>query len=218
MTASAINRLLCAADEEAQRLGQGYVGPEHLLLALLRDEEGPACRALATCGARLVYARAAVTRLIAAGLLPDAASDADLLAGFGIDLKAVQRRADATFGADAVDHALRRSSPRPHRRGTPTRNPLCGRPVLVKRALELAAREAAALEDEVCAGHVLLGVIADAYDKFGSDLGRRGRAVLRELGFSDRSPHPLGLLLDELAISPRALHDATLAELLREAV
>lgn len=216
MRAVAIDDLLGAADEEAERLGQGYVGPEHLLLALLREGRGPADRALAVCGVQLASVQAAVTRLIADGELPATTSDAELLAGFGVDLEAVRRRADAAFGAEAVDNVVRRSG-RQRRRRTP-RNPLCGRPVLVKRALELAAQESVALDDDLCGGHVLLGLIADGQERFGSDLSRRGRAVVRELGFPDGSSHPFGLLLDELDVTPLMLRNATLAELLREAL
>ncbi len=215
---SAANHLLAAADDESARLGQGYVGPEHLLLALLHERDGPASRALTACGVWLGSAQTAVGRLVSDGRLPGAASDADLLAGFGIDLAQVHRHAEARFGADAVDEATRPTSHRWGRRRVAPRNPLCGRPVLVKRALALAAAEAAALDDEVCSGHLLLGLLADAQDSFGSDLGRRGRAVIRELGFSDGSRHPLGLLLDELAVSPLTLRNATLAELLGEDV
>jgi hypothetical protein len=35
---------------EARRLGHGHLGPEHLLLSLLRDAEGSACRALRAIG------------------------------------------------------------------------------------------------------------------------------------------------------------------------
>ena len=38
--------VLLYSREEAERLGNNYVGPEHLLLGILRDGEGPAVTAL----------------------------------------------------------------------------------------------------------------------------------------------------------------------------
>ena len=44
-------RALNAAQEEAQRPGQNYIGTEHLLLGLTREETGPAALILENLGA-----------------------------------------------------------------------------------------------------------------------------------------------------------------------
>ena len=49
----ATKRALRVAVEEADSLGQKHVGPEHLLLAVFRDESTQAWRTLQDTGARL---------------------------------------------------------------------------------------------------------------------------------------------------------------------
>jgi Clp amino terminal domain, pathogenicity island component len=63
---------------EASRLHHSYVGPEHLLLGLLRQGDNPAARVLVAHGLDLETARAEVDRLIAQGVLPGPPSDAEL--------------------------------------------------------------------------------------------------------------------------------------------
>jgi hypothetical protein len=63
---------------EASRLHHRYVGPEHLLLGLLRQGDNPAARILVAHGLDLATARAEVDRLIAQGVLPGPPSDAEL--------------------------------------------------------------------------------------------------------------------------------------------
>lgn len=63
---------------EASRLHHPYVGPEHLLLGLLRQGDNPAARVLVAHGVDLETARAEVDRLIAQGVLPGPPSDAEL--------------------------------------------------------------------------------------------------------------------------------------------
>jgi hypothetical protein len=63
---------------EASRLHHPYVGPEHLLLGLLRQGDNPAARVLIAHGLDLETVRAEVDRLIAQGVLPGPPSDAEL--------------------------------------------------------------------------------------------------------------------------------------------
>jgi hypothetical protein len=63
---------------EASRLHHSYVGPEHLLLGLLRQGDNPAARVLVAHGLDLETVRAEVDRLIAQGVLPGPPSDAEL--------------------------------------------------------------------------------------------------------------------------------------------
>jgi excisionase family DNA binding protein len=55
------------AVQEAQALGHHYIGTEHLLLGLLREEEGLACQVLLKSGVTLEKARELVKQLLATG-------------------------------------------------------------------------------------------------------------------------------------------------------
>src|SRR5262249_31881806 len=62
------------AIEEARNLNHNYVGTEHLLLGLLREEEGVAAQVLMNMGLELARVREEVLKLLGHGLLPDAPS------------------------------------------------------------------------------------------------------------------------------------------------
>ena len=55
------------AQEEARGLKHDYVGTEHLLLGLLREEEGRAAKVLASLGVTFESARRQVVRIVGAG-------------------------------------------------------------------------------------------------------------------------------------------------------
>jgi ATP-dependent Clp protease ATP-binding subunit ClpC len=55
------------AQDEARTLRHNYIGTEHLLLGLLREDEGLAARALGSLGVRLEEVRAQVARIIGQG-------------------------------------------------------------------------------------------------------------------------------------------------------
>jgi ATP-dependent Clp protease ATP-binding subunit ClpA len=59
-------RVLEFSFEEANDLGHNYIGTEHLLLGLIREEEGFAAQALRTLGVGLEAARGEVAKLLAA--------------------------------------------------------------------------------------------------------------------------------------------------------
>jgi len=61
------------AQEEARRLGHDYVGTEHILLGLLREQEGIAARVLASLGVTLDGARGHLARTIGRPGAPAAA-------------------------------------------------------------------------------------------------------------------------------------------------
>ncbi|NLD73351.1 MAG: ATP-dependent Clp protease ATP-binding subunit [Chloroflexi bacterium] len=61
---------LTMAQEEAQRMNHPYIGTEHLLLGLLREEEGIASRVLTELGLSLGQARRAVERIVGRGETP----------------------------------------------------------------------------------------------------------------------------------------------------
>jgi ATP-dependent Clp protease ATP-binding subunit ClpA len=140
-------QVVVRAQEEARQLHHGFIGCEHLLLALSGGQDTPAAAALTAFGVRTAELRQRLAQLTgpAAGKL-----DAEALAGLGIDLDSVRRAAEASFGPGALDHPPR-GGPRPgHIPFTP----------LAKKSLELALRAAARRKDhEITPGHLLLGVI-----------------------------------------------------------
>ena len=81
------DRVLDLAREEADRFGHRYLGPEHLVLGVLRDGGSGASRVLEAHGVDLTAARAELRRLAQRGLVPGPRpSDAELLDTLGIDL------------------------------------------------------------------------------------------------------------------------------------
>jgi ATP-dependent Clp protease ATP-binding subunit ClpC len=57
-------KVIDLAVQEAKRLKHRYIGTEHLLLGLVREEEGPAAKALVSFGVTLDAARAQVVQLL----------------------------------------------------------------------------------------------------------------------------------------------------------
>lgn len=91
------------AGEEAGRLGQVYLGDEHVLLGLLRYGHGPAAALLAEAGATLAGARAALAGLQARGLTPGTfPGSPQALQALGFSAAEIRQRLTAAFGADAV--------------------------------------------------------------------------------------------------------------------
>ena len=145
-------RVLDLPREEAERFGHRYLGPEHVQLGLLAEGRS------GVAWARRVRP-----------------SDAELLGSLGIDLDTVRHQTEQTFGVHAVGEATWRVTRRRWWRGARVVwTPLCGPPLVAKRALQLASEQAQALNDrEVRPEHVLLGVCADARQP--ADMVRRSR-------------------------------------------
>jgi ATP-dependent Clp protease ATP-binding subunit ClpA len=159
--------VVIAAQRHARRLGDDHVGDEHLLLGLLAGDAergGVAAEVLAGLDVTSdAVERELVARRPRTGRLGPA--DAEALWTVGIDLEAIRRRVEETFGAGALDRAHRR--PRGH---LPFEKP-------AKRALEGALREAVALGDRhIGSEHILLGLLRQPD---GSAV-----AILRALGAS----------------------------------
>src|SRR5205814_1760515 len=90
---SRAKKVLELAMSEARELNHSYVGTEHLLLGLLREEKGIAAQVLTDAGVNLEQARAGKTaiveglaQLIASGQCPDALKDHRVLS---LDMAAV---------------------------------------------------------------------------------------------------------------------------------
>ena len=103
------------AQEDARRLGHGYIGCEHLLLAAAGADE-PASTVLRDHGVTPGRIEAEILRIIGRGQTagPMGGLDREALASVGIDLDVVRARIEAAFGPDAMTRAVparRRSRP-----------------------------------------------------------------------------------------------------------
>ncbi len=99
---------LLAAYEESRELGSSYVGPEHVLLALARDEESPAGQLLQRFGISHTKLRGAVIRGVDAGA-PREQSSTPRLEEFGRDLtqEAREGKLDPVIGrADEIEQTI----------------------------------------------------------------------------------------------------------------
>src|SRR5262245_39131459 len=161
-------RVMVAALDAADELGHGYIGDEHILLALLGAgdaDAGPARRFLEQHGLSLADTRTELVRLTAQGSVPRLRRDqaADLRA-VGIDVDQVAHHLAAAFGPDAVSRAACRASYRPWwRGGGRRRTPLSGKPFAAKRALAMAADRADTQKRaHITPEHLLYGLLQDA--------------------------------------------------------
>lgn len=140
-------RYVIAGAEEARRLGHGYVGTEHVLLALTRNPDGGAARILGRLGVTHedIEGSACLAQLWAPRIDPNA------LAALGIDLETVRDRLEESFGPGALE---RTQAGLPDAAGGAIQ---CVAPRL-KRSLEAAVERAGdhPLRDE----HVLLGMLS----------------------------------------------------------
>jgi ATP-dependent Clp protease ATP-binding subunit ClpA len=131
-----VGQVLDLAREEAERFGHRYVGPGHLLLGLLRDGSNQAAGMLQARGVDLAAARAVLGRLADRGVVPGPRpSDAELLGTLGIDLEAIRRATEQSFGVQALRNATREAT-RARRGGVGRvpRTPLEGPAVLITQA------------------------------------------------------------------------------------
>ena len=144
-----VDELFEAAQTEAIAFRHDVIGTEHILLALLgRDDETG--RVLRGFGLELPGVRDDARRIIGDGPPQAAAFDAEALGAIGIDLQAVRRRVEETFGEGALERASRR-------RGS------CGGGAFgvaprLKRALESAQQAAARRGTPVSAADVAVSV------------------------------------------------------------
>lgn len=138
------------AQQVARDLGDRQIGTEHLVVALAGTDD-PVAHALAALGADR---GTLLDRFDATGL----GLDAEALASLGIDLDAVRRSAEATFGNGALDAAAGDRGRTGAAGGRPPRHvPFTAE---AKKTLEIALREAVRLgHRRIEAGHVLLAVL-----------------------------------------------------------
>ena len=210
-------RVLDLSREEAERFGHRYLGPEHLVLGVLRDGGSRASRVLEAHGVDLPGARAQLRRLVDRGLVPGPRpSDAELLGSLGIDLAAIRRSTEQTFGRTAVGWADREAT-RARRGGlgwvprTPLRDP----PMLIGQVLVHAGEQAEALGLEVIGPELLLlGVVTDIQTPWPRCMNNRWRRQLHaSVGLPDGYRGAAGPLLGALGVDLDELDAALLAEL-----
>ena len=179
---------------EMRALHHGYVGTEHLLLALLRQPAEPAAALLVRHGLDLGTARAAVQRLLGES---GATIDGAALETIGIDLDAVTARVEAAFGAGALSGAGTGTGAGAASAAGRGRTRTLGRGVFTDRAkkvLELAVRAAQGRGDRsIGSGHLLLGLVREGgglavrvLRDHGLDLAEVERETERTLGIADR--------------------------------
>jgi len=164
----------------------------------------------------LAAARVALARLADQGAVPaPRPSDAELLGTLGINLDAVRLDSEHAFGVQVVGAATWRVT---RRRGWWGRRvvwtPLCGPPLVAKRALWLASEQTQALgHDQVRPEHLLLGVLDDARQPADRVRGsRRHRQITAHVGLRDGYQGAAGLLLVALGVDLDQLRDAIATE------
>jgi hypothetical protein len=210
-------RVLDLARAEAEEFGHRYLGPEHLVLGVLADGGSGASRVLRSYGVTLAGARLALRRLADRGVVPGPRpSDADLLGALGIDLDAVRRATEQTFGGKAVGWAIREAT-RARRRGVGRvpRTPLREPPMLIGQVLLHAGERARALgAGEVGPELLLLGVVTDVRTPWPRCMDNRWRRQLHaSVGLPKGYRGAAGQLLAAFGVDLDGLGGALLAEL-----
>jgi hypothetical protein len=212
-----VGRVMDLARDEADRFGHRYVGPEHLLLGLLRDGSNHAAGMLQARGVDLAAARAALGRLADRGVVPGPRpSDAELLDTLGIDLEAIRRDTEQSFGVHALRNASREAT-RARRGGVGRvpRTPLEGPAVLTTQATYLASRRAEALGyGAVTPELLLLGVLEDVRTPWPRCMSNPWvRQLKASVGLPEGYRGAAGSLLEMLGVDPDELSAPLVAEL-----
>ena len=132
-----------AAEAESRRLESGYIGTEHLLIAVADEPRGLGGRILRDLGLTPDALRDEARRCAEPGPI-----DPDALATLGIDFDEVKRRVEETFGPGALA------------RGRAGRCVPFSR--IAKKSLELSWRSALALNDKFIGSEHLLHGLARA--------------------------------------------------------
>jgi len=211
------DRVLDLARAEADRFGHRYLGPEHVVLGVLRDGASGAARVLEARGVDLPGARAELGRLAGRGLVPGPRpSDAELLGTLGIDLAAIRRTTEQAFGHKALGRAVREAT-RARRRGVGRvpRTPLVDPPMLIGQVLVHAGEQARTLGIEVVGPDLLLlGVVTDIRTPWPRCMNNRWRQQLyASVGLPKGYRGAGGPLLAAFGVDLEELGRALLAQL-----
>jgi ATP-dependent Clp protease ATP-binding subunit ClpA len=185
------------AAQESERHDHRYLGTEHALLGLLRTSTALAVSVLRSRRLTAEAVEAELARREAEGVVPRADGGRELLRSLGIDIEEVVAQLDRSFGRAAVDEGTCRVARRRRwGRGRSGLAPLA-KPVLVKRALELAEWHAqAAGREQATIDDVVVGILRDAKDPLDTQLSRRGKRSLLQLDLVRGSPAPVRLIVE----------------------
>ena len=164
----------------------------------------------------MAAARVELRRLAERGLVPGPRpSDAELLGLIGIDLAAIRRTTEQTFGGKAVGWAVREAT-RARRRGVGRvpRTPLREPPMLIGQALVHAGEQARALgAGEVGPELLLWGVVTDVRTPWPRCMNNRWRRQLQaSVGLPKGYRGAAGPLLGSLGVNLDELAGALLVE------
>ncbi|MBI4056879.1 MAG: ATP-dependent Clp protease ATP-binding subunit [Elusimicrobia bacterium] len=201
-------KVLEYAVEEAQHMGHSYVGTEHLLLGLIREEEGVAARVLENLGLRLDVVREEVLNLLGEGQTPHVGtpqpsqsrtkSKTPTLDEFGRDLTALARdnKLDPVIGRqDEIERVVQILS-----RRTKNNPVLIGDPGVGKTAIVegLAQKISGGDIPEILAGKRVLtldlaAVVAGT--KYRGEFEQRLKNIIDEIR---RAKNNIVLFIDEL--------------------
>jgi Clp amino terminal domain, pathogenicity island component len=211
------DRVLDLARAEAEGFGHRYLGPEHLVVGVLRDGASGPSRVLEAHGVDLAAARVALGRLAGRGLVPGPRpSDAELLGTLGIDLEAIRRTTEQAFGGKALGWAIREAT-RARRRGVGRvpRTPLVDPPLLIGQVLVHAGEQARALGAAVIGPELLLlGIIIDIQTPWPRCMDNRWRRQLHaSVGLPKGYRGAAGPLLAAFGVDLEGLAGALLAQL-----
>jgi hypothetical protein len=211
------DRVLDLARKEADHSGHRYLGPEHLVLGVLRDGGSDAARVLTGFGVDLPAAQADLRHLAEPGVVPGPRpSDGELLGTLGIDLETIRRTTEEAFGRTAVGWAIREAT-RARRRGVGRvpRTPLRDPPMLIGQVLVHAGEHARALGMDVIGPELLLlGVVKDIRMPWPRCMDNRWRRRLyASVGLPEGYRGAAGPLLQAFGVDLDQLDRALLAEL-----
>ncbi len=141
---------------------------------------------------------------------------AELLGTLGIDLDAIRRDVEQSFGVQALEHATREAT-RARRGGVGRvpRTPLQGLPMLITQATYLASQQAKALGHRAVGPELLLlGVLEDARTPWPRCMSNPWvRQLHASAGLPDGYRGAAGPLLAALGVDLDELRDAVSAEL-----
>ena len=128
-------RIILAAYDEARELGASYIGPEHILLAIARDEESEAANILRRFGLSHTKLRGAVVRGIDTAGAPTASSPTKTLDQYSRDLTqmAGDGKLDPVIGrADEIEQTIEILSRRTKNNPVLIGDPGVGKTVIVE--------------------------------------------------------------------------------------
>jgi ATP-dependent Clp protease ATP-binding subunit ClpC len=188
---------LMAAYEESRELGSSYVGPEHVLLALARDEESWAGQLLQQFGVSHTKLRGAVIRGVEGGA-PRETSKTPRLDEFGRDLtqEAREGKLDPVIGrADEIEQTIEILSRRTKNNPALLGEPGVGKTAIVEGIAQRIVNDEVpeTLADRRVVALDLAGMIAGT--KYRGEFEERLKTVIDEIS---EASEELILFIDEL--------------------